>query len=229
MTNNIDILKKYSFDDDDLAKIIKETLNDSVVSEKSIVSSFDTLKFDALRDNFKLISGMDISNIVRIYKEKIDIVSGDFNSKSIDFWSKDFIFGDAIIKRLESNVFDASSVLNEIVNTIDRLDASYIEDNHLNDVGAKVIFPLVKRYEKACSFVKNYDVNTDLKNTLINYYDDDKFTDMDHDVMKSNISLMKNNVESSGMKDKFDEVFPSLLDFINEMRRSNKNKGVKSL
>ena len=112
---------------------------------------------------------VNFENIGSIYKNKILDLSEMLQKQNVDFFSKNFSLSSTIINHLISILEEGQSLLQKIQKRLSILHPLY-----LNNVTAKmndaVLRSLVERYQKLSLYIKNYQLDKDLEQSLLREY-----------------------------------------------------------
>ena len=102
-----------------------------------------------------------INNVVITYRDKVFDIYSSLEKHSIDFWSNEFLLSDAILKHLEYKVYENIDLLLSLATDISKrkiLHTKIIEKNR------------IKKIESINTYIKDYDVEKNLYETLVHYY-----------------------------------------------------------
>lgn len=185
----------------------------------------DISTIERILNNLKKVDSAyaNLENIAEIYRDKIYQIYISLEEQGIDFWSDEFPLRYAIMTHLKLKLYE-SSVMSEYVGLKIFESKSSITDR-ISKRKAKKLEPLTDRLNKMNNYIKSYDINKNLLETLIDYF---------RIVPKSLKGSNEITVQYNKMKENITSVCPMDLSkieddyitkIINEKEKKSKIKG----
>ena len=179
-------------------------INQLSAEYNELTKKFNSIYFDAF----------DMDNVVEIYRNKIFDIAEEVEAKSLDFWGDDFIIRDAIRLRLESQIEEILSILNDVSDRIDRFPSMVFVNGTLNDLSLKVILPKIKRVNEIAGSINNYSLRNDLDNILFEFYDDLSPSIMNPNDYRSSYADVKKCLQKLGLSSELEGKDSKIIDLI---------------
>lgn len=141
-------------------EINNNRLNNHKVKTNELITPIDSI--------IKHLSHIDpiyskINNPVETYRDKIFDIYSSLEKQSIDFWSEEFPLGDLIRYHLENKMYHNVEALLLVATEI-------TSKKNIMPLRKKTKMSQITKLNTIDKYIKNYDINTNIYDTLIWYY-----------------------------------------------------------
>ena len=172
-----------------------ERLNNYKIETNKIVPSIEELTYNLNKINSKHIN---IENIGKAYTNKVYKIYTSLESKGIDFWSDDFELREAILNHLQTKLYYGAVLLKYIDIEILKGKAKSLENKRISITKISKMQSEIEKINKIAAAIKEYDINNNLEDTLIEYFvmmpEEDEQIDL-----KASYEKMKENINEIGV------------------------------
>ena len=145
-------------------------------------------KVDSMYDNFENIEEIYRNTIYRIYLE--------LDHQGIDFWSDDFALRNAIMVHLRIRLYEGLMMLKYVGFEI--MMSKSVITNKISKRKAKKLIPLIEELKVETNYLKEYDINKNLTDTLIDYFESIPEDLKQPNEITETYNKIKENVKSIG-------------------------------
>ena len=168
----------------------------------------------------------NLENTAELYRNKIYQIATSLEEQGIDFWSDDFELREAIITHLKIRLYE-SSVMSKYVG-LKVLTSKLLITNKINKRKSKKLEPLTEELNRINNYIKNYDINRNLLETLIEYFRTISDYIKNPEELSIKYNKMKENIKTVCPMDLSKVEDDYITRIINEKQEKNSKKIIKT-